>query len=467
MGARVYGGEQMHKVLVQIIFIVFVFFSASTVYATTYYVAQNDYNASDSNPGTEALPWLTLKHATNNSSIGAGDTVIVKAGTYVDTTAGSSSMAAFSPKNSGSAGSPITFRSEPRFAAIIDNPSNSAPSWGVVSRSYIVIDGFKVIGGAGFKGGSNNTIKNCEVTVGSLIWNDSSLHWGIWLQESSYSIVQNNYVHSMSTSLGSSNNHNSACIMVFKTNGAIIENNTVDGNNKYRKGFGTKATPVTNCTWRYNFAIDCSEAFQIIGGTSPVSGWVFHNNIIVDSGKAFMVERKGDGHKIYNNTAYDVDRFIYHIALSGEATTDMELWNNIAASNTNVLRFEGYGTSDSWNALISYSDYNSFSGTYGTFADGVSGPSDYAALSSWRSGTGFASSSTDSTSHGFFNAGGTTPEDYKRTSYPANGRGGTYASVQGAYVTGNEVIGHTTGSLVAEDSPPASLAAPVNFKVEN
>ena len=44
-----------------------------------YYVAKN---GSDSNPGTEALPWLTIQKAVNSMS--AGDTTLVKAGTYAE-----------------------------------------------------------------------------------------------------------------------------------------------------------------------------------------------------------------------------------------------------------------------------------------------------------------------------------------------------------------------------------------------
>ena len=45
-----------------------------------YYVDQNDPNASDSNPGTETLPWETIQRAANE--VGAGAVVVVKEGTY-------------------------------------------------------------------------------------------------------------------------------------------------------------------------------------------------------------------------------------------------------------------------------------------------------------------------------------------------------------------------------------------------
>jgi hypothetical protein len=50
------------------------------------------------------------------------------------------------------------------------------------------------------------------------------------------------------------------------------------------------------------------------------------------------------------------------------------------------------------------------------------------------------------TNPGFLNTSGlwNTPSDWKRTSYIANGRGGAYASVMGAYIIGTETIGYTT-----------------------
>ena len=56
--------------------------------ATTYYVDQDHTNADDDNAGTsESAPWETLLKACN--TVDAGDTVYVKAGTYIDTSANS------------------------------------------------------------------------------------------------------------------------------------------------------------------------------------------------------------------------------------------------------------------------------------------------------------------------------------------------------------------------------------------
>ena len=53
-------------------------FAANTAAGTTYYVATN---GSDSNDGSSGAPWATLQHAVD--TIAAGDTIVVRAGTYV------------------------------------------------------------------------------------------------------------------------------------------------------------------------------------------------------------------------------------------------------------------------------------------------------------------------------------------------------------------------------------------------
>ena len=103
--------------------------------ATTYYVAKN---GSDSNPGTEASPWLTISKAA--STLTAGDTVYVKAGTYAEQVV---------PANSGSAGNYITYEAYPGDTVIVDCNGITYPSYyegifTVNGKSYIKIIGFQL-----------------------------------------------------------------------------------------------------------------------------------------------------------------------------------------------------------------------------------------------------------------------------------------------------------------------------------
>ena len=72
--------------------------SRESVKGTTYHVSKAA-NASDSNPGTESAPFLTLNKA--GAVAKAGDTVIVHEGTYREI---------FTPQNDGTLFAPITFR---------------------------------------------------------------------------------------------------------------------------------------------------------------------------------------------------------------------------------------------------------------------------------------------------------------------------------------------------------------------
>ena len=83
-----------------------------------YYVDQNHPQASDSNPGTEDLPWETLKKAGDTAV--AGDTVFIKGGVY---------KGPLFPKNSGTSANYISFK-------------------GVQGDNVIIEGGYKVTGWA-------------------------------------------------------------------------------------------------------------------------------------------------------------------------------------------------------------------------------------------------------------------------------------------------------------------------------
>lgn len=101
---------------------------AATISANTFYVDQNHASANDSNDGTEAAPWLTIQHAAN--TVQAGDTVIVKTGTYDE-------RITFASGITGAPGNRITFRAEPRRTVDI---------WGfyTANTDYLRIEGFNI-----------------------------------------------------------------------------------------------------------------------------------------------------------------------------------------------------------------------------------------------------------------------------------------------------------------------------------
>ena len=116
-----------------------------------------------------------------------------------------------------------------------------------------------------------------------------------------------------------------------------------------------------------------------------------------------------------------------------------------------------------YDATVSYSDRNAFYRAAGNVWN-RNYSTDYTSLAAWTAATGFDANSITSDPL-FVNAGGSNPEDYKlQVNSPARtgGRGGAYATVMGAYITGDEVIGYSP-TYVADALAPA---APTNLTVQ-
>jgi hypothetical protein len=86
--------------------------------AASYYVAPS---GSDSNAGSSGSPFRTIQKAADVA--GAGDTVIVRSGTYTG------ARRIVSLGRSGAAGRPITFLSEHKWGAILDGQRQSLEAW--------------------------------------------------------------------------------------------------------------------------------------------------------------------------------------------------------------------------------------------------------------------------------------------------------------------------------------------------
>ncbi len=90
-------------------------------FAADFFIDGPNGASSDSNPGTEAFPWRTISKA--NSTLRAGDTVHIKAGTY---------NSYINPVNSGNATSRITYKSFVR-------PGSSAADEVIISNTRYAI----------------------------------------------------------------------------------------------------------------------------------------------------------------------------------------------------------------------------------------------------------------------------------------------------------------------------------------
>ena len=132
---------------------------AARAEAADYYVDQAHPSSADTNPGTEAEPWLTIQHGADQAE--AGDTVYVKAGTYPERVR---------LTTSGDSNDPI---------ALVAEPSRSVLMHGfTVGADYLRIGGFEITSSDEFTG-----------------WNEVQ---GVFLGGSHVQIVDN-YIHDLSS----------------------------------------------------------------------------------------------------------------------------------------------------------------------------------------------------------------------------------------------------------------------------
>jgi hypothetical protein len=363
--------------------------ACGSAFATNYYVEQTGGN--DANPGTAARPWKNLNKATAVAD--AGDSVLVGPGTYSDPAA--DPFRAFNPAHSGRAGAPIVFKSRQLHAAVLSSPNRNYPSMGVNARTYIVIDGFKVVGGIGFREyADHGEIRNCDVSVGFIQQGDVSLHWGIYLGGASDCIVENNYVHSPG-SFGNKT-HNTAAIMVIGVPAVcdrdIVRNNEADaGGGVWYNAFGQKAGLISNNVLSHNVARNAAAGFLGMGSTDNTkysTGNRFQENLIVNCTSAFELDHFSKNFLIQGNTAQACKTFLYggYRDDSQSGNSGMQVWNNIFAAPQGGSAFYRHDSkTPDWKFLVSFSDNNDVQGTVaawnwssGTFAN----------LTSWKSATG-------------------------------------------------------------------------------
>lgn len=103
---------------------------STPAWSATYYVATT---GTDGAAGTIGAPWRTIQYGVNQ--LVAGDTLIIRDGTYVEDTTGIVINTA-----DGTVGSRITIQAENQHQAILSSTSSCFPSIDIL-RSYITIDG--------------------------------------------------------------------------------------------------------------------------------------------------------------------------------------------------------------------------------------------------------------------------------------------------------------------------------------
>lgn len=460
-------------------------FMTSMAGAKILYVDQSVGNDATSYEGNSATsPWATIGRAawgstTRNSPNGsqaarAGDTVIVRAGTY--STAGTDIRydPAYNPVNSGSATQPITFQAEGIVTLTLS--SSRGPVIGANDRDYIVWKGF-TIDEANARSRPDTGPVVLWATVGSAI-EDCTIdgngdpgygdnHPGIRAEGSSQLRIRNNTIRNFRTSVV--NGANGAAIQFYTTGGVLIENNDLSDSGS---GVFIKA-PVEQTGFydiRNNLIRNTGKGIAIHRSPNPASAPVrVYQNIITNSVHGIVIwmfdAATGPRHaQIVNNTIYggQVGFFVNGEMVPGASHL---FWNNIVANSAEYAI--------NWNAPIAAmssdrldAEHNLYSG-FGRFA--IVWDATYA-LSSWKGSFGQDTAAPESTSADPLFASASSGDFRLLAASPARGRGvdifdlngngsTTDTIPAGAYVRGDEIIGRNTGPAVPLPNPPGVFRA--------
>jgi hypothetical protein len=329
--------------------------------ANTYYVDRGLDGASDSNEGTETEPWLTIQHAADVA--GAGDTVIVKSGTYPERV---------QPANSGMAEALIAFRAQPR---------RSVTMWGFYTQGadYIRIEGFNITTDSSLTGWTDRHgvfIRSDHVEVVDNYFYDISGYGilGYWHEpypRSAY-VAQNKVYR---------------CQAGINVTGYdwLVEDNEVErlydhggGDCDYTRFFGDNHVIRGNHFHGTNFEeigsahVDCFQTFDNNG--EFVHDVTVEGNLCNDFHQGFM----GEGHYYHDITRITFQNNVFaHGGAWGLCVQDISYLT--AVNNTFVdIRYHAIGLSGSHahHGAI-YNNIISGAGSSYWWSDGASGRGDY------------------------------------------------------------------------------------------
>lgn len=283
---------------------------------STYYVATN---GNDSNPGTEAQPFLTVNKGV--SVLTPGDTLYVKNGTYAE------ALEDVIPSGT-SWSNAVTVAAYPGHSPEL-KPSGTARvlyfSGG--DDSYIVIDGF-VLNGENLSSdvvkittGSNHIrIKNSEVKNGT--------NQGIIVTptNSDYNEFINLNVHDNGTTSGAHG-------IYIRTANNLIENSNIYSNFYASVKF---TNPAKNNTLRNNTLHDSGTTGVVLGIETTDANTYIYNNLIYGNALGFETTTSLDDYYIYNNTIYDNTTGFSVTFTAGDfgPAHDLYIYNNIFYNNS-------------------------------------------------------------------------------------------------------------------------------------
>lgn len=336
------------------------------VSADTYYVDRDHPSASDGNPGSEASPWATIQHAAD--TVGAGDTVLVKQGTYPEQVTISCV---------GTAVQSVVFAAYPGHTVTVDGASVPLEEWAgllqMVNASYVTVRGFHVTNsgpwgtnpGIQVDPGDHIVIENNHTSAtassGILIWSGDDI------------VVAGNEIESpMTAGLEDSRNE---CITVGRTANFEVRDNHVHDNTAGR-GEGICLKDGSS----YG-SVHHNHVHHVPNVGIYLDAWSEHTHHIdvwsnrvhdVEEGSGIVLasERGGllESVRVFNNLSYHNTYLGLNVSANGDVTThpmvDIEIVNNSVWGNGESGGWGGgLGVDhDQWTGLVIRN--NAFAGNF-------------------------------------------------------------------------------------------------------
>jgi hypothetical protein len=278
------------------------------VYSATYYVSKS---GSDSNPGIQSQPWLTITKAA--STITAGDIVIIDTGIYSERVVTSSL---------GTVDNPIIFK--------VNNGSIVKTLGFLIEHDFIIIDGFEIDGTVTEwqNGDTGITIESnyCQI-INNVIYNLPAASGGYGIETeppSAHCLIKgnilrdNDYINMAISGTYHTIANNTIrdasadAIYIFGHDHNVRNNyfyNIYTGGNYHAdliQTFGDNGEDSYNIIFENNLAKNCTDCqiCNIEPKGQKIENWTFRNNIFINVDAS--ANNYAPKFKFYNNTFYHV-----------------------------------------------------------------------------------------------------------------------------------------------------------------
>lgn len=363
--------------------------------------------------------------------------------------------------NNGTAGNPIIVVAE-EMASLMADPTTDptasrlrhtgtfgtgtgGPICGCHSKSYQEWIGFVLdenhaapatdMGTAEIRSSDNCAVRYCRIIglVGDPGFLDDN-HSGVTVRDSETIVVANNKISGYDQNPEA---HNYNAVNRYDTTGLTVEHNEIFD---CSTGIYFKDTPAPNIGGideraRFNLIYDCRQGIEVASTDNGAGTREYYQNVIYDCGTGIFINNDTTDVVVWNNTlACNTDAVGEGGPLVGHDGTgaDSNAFNNICIlkANATVLN-ERYRTSAPW--ITNYNRYYAVGGSYLYRHD----TGDQTSLAAWFAAWGVDANSTQGDPQVVSIAG----NDYHLAPASVSLTLGNTGGPIGAYITGNEEIG--------------------------